>query len=1065
MSMRALEARRSPMRHRLAVVLVLCTLVFGTALPLFPQSPTATVNGQVRDTSGAVVQDADVQLINDHTNVKYPTKTNGEGIYSVTSVPPGTYRIQVSKAGFKTLIKPDIILNVLDARAINFDLPVGAVSETITVEAGTPLVNTESATVSTVVDRQFAENLPMNGRSFQSLIQLTPGVVLTAGNGYDQGQYSINGQRGTSNYWMVDGVSANIGINASSVPGGGAAGALQAFSVQGGTNSLVSVDAMQEFRIETSSYAPEFGRTPGGQVSIATRSGTNRYHGTLFDYLRNDLLDANDWFANNKGLKKPEERQNDFGGTFSGPILKNRTFFFFSYEGLRLRLPQVLELTVPSLNARQNAISGVQPFLNGFPVPNGQDLGNGVAEFNQSFSNNSTLDATSLRIDHRFSEKLSLIGRYNYSPSETVWFGGSEISPIRITTRTLTVGGTWAASHTIVDDLRFNYSRTRAISNNHLSTVGGAVVPSFSSLLPAPFTSQDSRVSFGIFSLSTALGTGPNSDNVQRQVNIVNTLSFQKASHSLKFGIDYRRLAPSFGHPAYTQGSYFLDVPSAMAGNLYYLYAIGSVDAHLLFQNLGIFAQDTWRLRPRLTLTYGVRWDVDFAPSTTSGPSLAAVTQFGDLATLALAPAGTPAFKTTYNNFAPRLGLAYQLTPKQNCGTVLRGGLGLFYDLATQEAASAATYSNYPFGSVIYIFGGSWPVNPTTAVPPPVTPASLASGFLTAFDPKLKLPYTLEWNVALEQGLGTGRALSASYIGAAGRRLTQSEYGYANSNIFLADLVTNAGTSNYSALQVQFQQRLRRGLQLLTSYAWAHSIDTASASSFGNLSNYYSVGYGGNRGSSDSDIRHGFSAGLTYELPSPKLNNVANAILHGWSIQSVVQARSALPVDVNDSALSYSYTPGQPFADIRPDLTPNIPLYLYGSQYPGGKALNDSVDPTRPGCKGPFCPPPTNANGIPLRQGNLGRNALRAFGAVQWDWAVHRDFPIRESVKLQFRAEMFNVLNHPNFGAPIGDISSPLFGRSTQTLGNSLSQTGSSLSALYQIGGPRSMQFAMKLFF
>jgi hypothetical protein len=217
------------------------------------QSPNGIINGLVLDPTGGAIAGAEIRIVNDATAVQYTGRTNGEGIYVVIDLPPGTYRLQVSKIGFKTLIKPDIILNVQDSLAINFTLPVGAASETITVTGGAPLMNTESATVSTVVDRQFAENLPMNGRSFQTLIQLTPGAVLTVSSASDSGQFSINGQRAASNYWMVDGVSANIGVSSSG--GNGFAGALGSFSVQGGTNSLVSVDAMQEFRILTSTRA------------------------------------------------------------------------------------------------------------------------------------------------------------------------------------------------------------------------------------------------------------------------------------------------------------------------------------------------------------------------------------------------------------------------------------------------------------------------------------------------------------------------------------------------------------------------------------------------------------------------------------------------------------------------------------------------------------------------------------------------------------------------------------------------------------------------------------------
>jgi hypothetical protein len=296
----------------------------------------------------------------------------------------------------------------------------------------------------------------------------------------------------------------------------------------------------------------------------------------------------------------------------------------------------------------------------------------------------------------------------------------------------------------------------------------------------------------------------------------------------------------------------------------------------------------------------------------------------------------------------------------------------------------------------------------------------------------------------------------------------------ANSNIAQAALVANTATSDYSALQLQFHRSLVAGLQALASYTWSHSLDTASAGSLGNGSNAIGSGLNqqGNRGPSDFDIRNAFSAGVTYAIPVPESDRFVNAITRDWSLQGIVQARSAAPVTVVNRTfgqLTNGFTP-----DIRPDVTPGIPLYLYGSQFPGGMAINNTVGAVPGGCPdgspsvGPFCNPPTDANGNPVRQGNLGRNALRGFGATQLDFSVHRDFPIHESFKLQFRAEMFNVLNHPNFGAPDGSLTSPTFGLSTQMLGQFLnggnSGTGS-LSPLYQLGGPRSMQFALKVTF
>src|SRR5712692_3566887 len=495
------------------------------------QTETATVSGLVTDRTAAAVSGAEVRLQSVERGTVTTTTTNDAGIYVFQSVSPGQYQISIQKQGFKQVDLLGLIVNVQDHIEQNFRLQIGSVAESVTVNANDLKINTTDATVSTVVDREFAENLPLNGRSFQALIQLTPGVALTANNGNDTGQFSVNGQRPNANYWTVDGASANIGISASATPGSGVAGTLGSTSVLGGTNSLVSVDALQEFRIQTSTYAPEFGRTPGGQISIVTRSGTNQFHGTAFDYLRNNFLDANDWFngfTNNPPLPKAQERQNDFGGTFSGPIVKGKTFLFFSYEGLRLRLPQTALTFVPdasftpggTTNSRQNALPALQPYLNAFPLPNPTSPEilcdpnanpfcppsgiSGSAAFNASYSNPATLNAYSLRVDHKFNDRLNLFGRYNYSPSELTQRGNggslSTVSPTTITTQTATVGALWAISSVIANDLRFSYSSTDASSSSRLDTFGGAV-PLGTLPFPSPFTAHNATFFFEVFSL------------------------------------------------------------------------------------------------------------------------------------------------------------------------------------------------------------------------------------------------------------------------------------------------------------------------------------------------------------------------------------------------------------------------------------------------------------------------------------------------------------------------------------------------------------------------------------
>ncbi len=404
------------------MLVVFCIPVLMAVLkpPAHGQTETGSIYGSVIDPTGAVVSDATVRLIDIDRNIHRETGTDSSGFYTFASVHPGHYQMEVEKNGFKAVRLTGITLNVQGNLEHSFKLDIGPASETITVTANTANVNTTDGALSTLVDRTFAENIPLNGRTFQTLITLTPGVVLTQTTFDNQGQFSVNGQRANANYFTVDGVSASFGATGYGTLAQIAGGALPALSVSGGTNSLVSVDAMQEFRVQTSSFAPEFGRTPGGQVSIATRSGTNDFHGTLFEYFRNSILDANDWFADFNHLAKPAERQNDFGGVFGGPLVKDRTFFFFSYEGLRLRLPSTEETVVPDTPSRQEAQSmnlGILPYLNAYSVANGTDLGSGLAQFNSTFTNPSTLNAYSIRVDQALSSKISLFGRYNYSPS------------------------------------------------------------------------------------------------------------------------------------------------------------------------------------------------------------------------------------------------------------------------------------------------------------------------------------------------------------------------------------------------------------------------------------------------------------------------------------------------------------------------------------------------------------------------------------------------------------------------------------------------------------------------
>ena len=1059
-------------------------LLFLSALHLaaYGQTETGTIYGSVADPTGSVVPSAIIRLIDVDRGTKIEVATDNTGFYTFANIRPGHYTMEAEKSGFKLVRLTGITVNVQDTLEHNFKLALGSASETITVEANPVNINTTDATVSTVIDRHFVEGLPLNGRSFQTLIMLTPGVVVTQTAFDDQGQFSVNGQRADANYFTIDGVSANFGVTGYAPLVQAAGGALPALSAQGGTNSLVSVDAMQEFRVQTSSFAPEYGRTPGGQISIVTRSGTNAFHGTVFEYFRNDVLDARDWFVNFNNLRKPAERQNDFGGVFGGPIFKNKTFFFFSYEGLRLRQPATQQTIVPDGSARQNAPAVMQPYLAAYPIANGAEIpdGSGRAEFNGSYSDPSSLNAYSIRVDHAISSKLTLFGRYNYSPSNFTQRAPSQGFELNLATlgnnssavHTFTVGLTQLITPRMNNEVRANYSNDRLGTRLTMDNFGGAVPLADSVLFPTGYSSSNGEFSLEINGVGEIL-QGKGWTDEQRQVNLVDNLSLVRGAHEMKFGVDYRWLSPFTSIYAYRQFDEMLGVTCssppcikyAITGTVAVGAAFGQQPSAFVTNNYSFYGQDTWKISPSVTLTYGLRWDINpplkgkhsqDQPFTVNG--------LDNPATMTLAPRGTPLYDTTYGNVAPRIGIAYQLHGGGDRDAVLRGGFGIFYDLGYGSLGGASSY--FPFGSTKFATSSAtcpsgyagicFPLTTANAMPAPITTSPPVSTMVVA-DRSLKLPRTYEWNAAFEQSLGRSQLFSLTYIGAVGRdQLRTTNLFLPNPNFQFVNVTSNSATSDYHALQAKFERRLSHGLQALASYTWSHSIDIASTDAFANYLG--TPGFIGNpqidRGNSDFDIRHSFTAGVTYNLPTPGWNNLARAALGGWAVDGFIFARSAPPVNVIEG---YTFAEGTVLR-YRPNIVPGQPLELFGP-YPGGKILN----------KAAFTSAPAGT------QGDLPRNFLRAFNAAQADIAFQRQFHFTERVLLRFRGEFFNIFNHPNFGPPTNDASQSQclpaqhitgFGCSTQTLATSLAGADNAgFSPLYQIGGPRSIQLALKLLF
>jgi hypothetical protein len=990
-----------------------------------------------------------ITIVNTATSAQRRAESDSDGRFVVPVLPPGDYLVRAILAGFRPTELHGVALNVEDRVSLRVEMAV-ATGEEVTVFSEALRVNTSPA-VGTVIDRRFVENLPLNGRSFHALLELTPGVVLAQADatGRGGGQFNINGQRSNENYFSVDGVSANAGMPnaATGLVGQAGSGQLPALTALGTTTGMVSVDALQEFRIQTSGYAPEFGRVPGGQVSLVTRSGTNVVRGSLFEYFRDEALDATDWFVNRRGEAEPELRQHNFGGVLGGPILRDQLFVFGSYEGVRLLLPRVGTASVPSVATRQAASPIVQPYLDVLPLPNGPDLGNGFGEFLAVYSDPSRVDSTSIRVDYNAGSRLRLFSRLSKAPShaESRVPTYSFANIIRQDARSYTTGATWVISNRLVHDVRVGYATTRSPGAERKAlAAGGAVVPT-RILLPSgrPLDSVSSSISItggGLWQGGTYQVNA-----TQRQVNIVDSLTLTSRSHEWKLGVDFRRTSPIISEgDGGTEALVFGGVSDLLAGRVssYTLGVTAKSRRAVTFDNLSLYGQDVWKLSPRVTLTYGVRWDVVPPPRASSGPEAVTLDNLDDPygGHVGLAAPGTKFWRTRMGNVAPRIGGTYVLSENSSRPTVFKAGFGIFYGLGYGEIADA--YDGYPFRASRIVPASTLPLSEDLLVPPVLGKDAPPQLFVT--DPSLKLPYSRQWNVSVDQSLGPHHAVSVSYVGSSGHqrlkleryRLNLTDWPTARSIVYVN---RNRGYSDYHALQVQYQQRLHQGLQVLASYTLGKSADTGSSDVSVDVP-AERVSIEKDYGASDYDVRHVMTAAATFNLPATGGPVIWSAVTRNWSVDGILRLRSGLPINV---------TIGAPFPPdtetVRADVVPDQPFWLEDANVPGRRRLNRQA----------FIAPPAQT------QGNLRRGAIRGAGVSQFDMAVRRQFGLWRQVRFQVCIEMFNVLNTPTFSSPLNNLASANFGVSASMLNRSLG----GLNTLYQIGGPRSMQLGTKLTF
>jgi hypothetical protein len=1006
------------------------SLVWLAALAPLSAQQWCSLSGLILDSSAATVPDAMVSVINEDTGFRRVIQSRTDGVYAVASLQPGTYKVIVRKDGFHTVVRFGVRLDASQSARLDFRLVVGSVQETITVEGDVSWLDRGDASVGTLINGEEAEQLPLNGHGLLSLIELAPGAVATPATRGESGQFTVDGQRPNTHYFTVDGVSANTGVSGGGLPAQSTGGALPGMSAFGSMHNLISLEELQEMRVQVSTTVPQFGRLPGAQVSLSSRSGTNDFHGSLFDSLRPQPLDATDWFAN--GLREPNSGLpfNDFAASLGGPIRRNRTFFFVSYEGLRLQQGFAWRDVVPSLSVRGGQPAWAEAVLSLYPVPSGPDLGDGLAQWTAWSDSPSRLDVGSLRIDHAITSHLTTFGRYNVSPSSNE-FGSAQVSRLELRSQSLTLGVDWLAGPSTVLDLRAN------ASSANLSSTWTQVNPPAAACALEPVTSLflgvagscDSLVRFSIGGVSQVI-YGSEGEQRQSQVQIVQTASLNRGPHSIQLGNDYLQLEPVRRDTVSSLSILADSVASAGNSSNLWIARSGPQDNTAKVKEVSVFVQDTWRVTPRLTALYGLRWE--FSPALMSTPT----TNFLDTQTGVIYPARQPIWQPTYKDFAPRLGLAYRLDSRGR--TVARAGVGIYYDSSLSIATDLInggplTFSQYESGRI----------------------APFDSVLTFGFTPDLRLPLVKQWSVTLEHAFGDNDTLSIGYVGAAGRQLIRREIGGLGSSpdIWVA-LTTNDGSSDYDALNVQYRRRLARSLHALVTYSWSHSLDDGSSDSglywAGSGQFYWSnsrLALSSERGPSDFDIRHAISAAFTYELPHSFTGSLAK-FTNGWALDGIFRARTGFPIDVLDTGQFMGLSLANAF---RPDLVSGQPIWIADASTPGGRRLNPAA----------FSPAPE------FVQGNLGRNAITGFGMAQVDFALRREFAVREGRSVELRIEAFNAVNHPNFADPVSFLASPLFGSSPSMLNVMLGSgsPGSGLAPMFQAGGARSVEAAVRFRF
>lgn len=1020
----------------------------------------ASIVGVVSDPSGAAIAGAAVSATNSGTGLKWSATTRGQGDYSFEYLPPGAYVVEASANGFSLSHPATIQLLVNATSRVDLRLDLASVKQSVQVAAQTPLVETETSEQGLVIGEAMVSGLPLNGRDFIQLAKLAPGVTTATDNvASSAGPINVNGQRDLSNNILIDGVNANAGGSAngriSLAPGND-----PAVGQSGSSMALVSVDDVAEFKVQTQTQTAEFGSFSGGIINVTTKSGTNEFHGSAYEYLRNSDLDANNFFNNAAGVPNPPARNNFFGETLGGPIRKDRTFFFASFEGLRQAVGVSANARVPSLAARQEASPAVQQLLDEYPLPNGPANGDDTAGYFATATNVVNETDFSLRLDHRFTGSDDFFARYSYSDSTSqlrdFYLNTLANNYTRLQTANLSEVHRFSAQ--VFNEARFGFVRS---ANGSIGAADG-----FGGALPIPLNSAGDAILPGIDIFSLPFAESPNPPEFQNNnlFSFNDDVTYIHGRHTFKSGFWVRRVQDNPNLQPLASGVYFFNTVADVVNNnpVSFFNQAAETDFGIRFTNYAAYFQDDVAVTPRLKLNLGLRYELDTVPAEAHG-RFAPIAGLGDIATATLGTPGTPIHNGDHDNFAPRIGFAYQLT--QDAKTVLRGGAGIFYDIPTVNVTQLAFGPPFKITNIVLGTAEGGPV----AVP--IDPALLVTsitglppfGSATVYNPThFRTPFAYEYNLNLQRQVTQSLIVQASYVGSLGRNLIRMQplnlinpaTGTApNSNFATGalELIDTDAVSNYNAFQANATQRLSHGLELTVSYTWAHSLDDASNPTGTSINSSYTGSnpsdFHAEYASSDFDIRHNVITAFTYQLPG---GAQYRQLTNGWSLQGLFTAHTGTP-----------YTPllgediagdGDQFAanNQRPNIVPGVPLYI-ASSAPPYQVANPAA----------FAIPAAGTFG------DAGRNILRNPGLEQFDLSLLKNTRVTERITAQFRAEFFNALNHANFASPAASGNNlltvgPSFGLSQETANMS---AGGLLSPLFNSGGPRSIQFALKLLF